>query len=91
MRFAMNKVLFVSVFMIMALLSCDENHHFVVFSIQNDVDLGKQVKQEIASDPTHYKILPESSYPRVYNYLYGMRDAILNSGEISYKDEFAWE
>lgn len=77
--------------MIMALLSCDENRHFVIFSIQNDVDLGKQVKQEIGNNPAQYKILSSSSYPQVYNYLYGMRDAILNSGEISYKDEFAWE
>jgi len=91
MRIALNKTLFVSFFMIMVLLSCDENNHFVIFSIQNDVDLGKQVQQEIASDPVHYKILPQSSYPQVYNYLYGMRDAILNSGEISYKDEFTWE
>jgi predicted Zn-dependent protease len=91
MRVTINKAVFLLVFALMALLSCDENHHFVVFSIQNDVDLGKQVQQEIANDPVHYKILPESSYPQVYNYLYGMRDAILNSGEIAYKDEFAWD
>ncbi len=87
----MNKIVFVLFFVIMALFSCDENNNFVVFSIQNDVDLGKQVSQEIANDPAHYKILSPSAYPQVYSYLNGMKDAILNSGEISYKDEFAWE
>jgi len=77
--------------LVIVLLSCDENHHFVIFSIQNDVELGKQVQQEIASNPQQYPILSSSAYPQVYNYLYKMRDAILNSGEIAYKDEFAWE
>jgi predicted Zn-dependent protease len=87
----MNKTFIVLFFLFGIFLACDENHHFVVFSVQDDVNLGKQVQQEIANDPTHYKILPESSYPQVYSYLNGMKDAILNSGEIAYKDEFAWD
>jgi predicted Zn-dependent protease len=70
--------------------ACDENNNFILFSIQNDVDLGKQVQAEIAND-AKYKLLSPANYPQVYAYLNGMRDAILNSGEISYKDEFAWE
>lgn len=71
-------------------LSCDENNNFLLFNIKDDVELGKQVSQEIASDPK-FKILPASQYPDVYRYLNSMRDKILNSGEIAYKDEFAWE
>ena len=71
-------------------IACDENNNFVLFSIENDVELGKQVKAELMSDPK-FKILPAAQYPSVYNYLYGLRDEILNSGEIAYKDEFAWE
>ncbi len=70
--------------------ACDKNNNFVIFSIDNDIALGKQVSQQIAADPS-YKILPLGQYPQVYNYLNGMRDAILNSGEIVYKDKFAWE
>lgn len=70
--------------------ACDKNDNFVLFSVQNDVDLGKQVQTEVANDP-QYKLLSPDDYPQVYTYLGGMRDAILNSGEIEYKDEFAWE
>jgi predicted Zn-dependent protease len=71
-------------------MSCDENNNFVLFSIEDDIELGKQVSEEIANDPS-FKILPPASYPQVYTYLYSMRDAILNSGEVAYKDEFTWE
>ena len=80
-------VLFV---VLMALAACDKNNNFVIFSIDDDVALGQQVSQEIAGDPS-YKILSPTQYPGVYNYLNGMRDAILNSGELAYGNEFAWE
>lgn len=69
---------------------CDKNDNFVVFSTENDVQLGQQVQAEIANDPS-MKILPASQYPEVYNFLYHVRDGILNSGKVAYKDEFAWE
>lgn len=71
-------------------ISCDENNNFVLFSVENDVELGRQVKAEIERDP-QYKILSPNQYPEVYNYLYGMRDDILASGELAYREEFAWE
>lgn len=60
-------------------MACDKNDNFVLFSVQNDVDLGKQVQTEIANNP-QYKLLSPDDYPQVYSYLDGMRDAILNSG-----------
>lgn len=71
-------------------LACDENDNFVIFSIDNDIELGQKVQAQIARDPG-FVLLPPDQYPAAYDYLYGMRDAILNSGEIAYKDEFAWE
>ncbi|RAV98761.1 M48 family metalloprotease [Pseudochryseolinea flava] len=70
--------------------SCDENNNFIVFSVQDDVALGQQVKAEIMANP-EYKILSESQYPQVYAYLNGMKNEILNSGKLAYKEEFAWE
>lgn len=78
------------IIMLTGFFSCDENQNFVIFSIHDDVSLGKQVHDEIAGDP-EFKILSENEYPEVYSYLYAMRDAILNSGEIAYKDEFEWK
>jgi beta-barrel assembly-enhancing protease len=71
-------------------ISCDENQNFVLFSIQDDVALGQQVSEQIANDP-QFKILPRNAYPEAYNYLYAMRDQILGSGTVTYKDEFAWQ
>ncbi|HEY3403149.1 MAG TPA: M48 family metalloprotease [Ohtaekwangia sp.] len=71
------------------LAACDENNNFVIFSVENDVQLGQQVHAEIAGSP-EYQILPPAQYTEAYNYLYSIRDAILNSGEIAYKDEFEW-
>jgi len=70
--------------------ACDKNENFILFSTENDVQLGQQVKAELAADP-NTKILSPSAYPEVYNFLYHVRDGILNSGKIAYKEEFAWE
>lgn len=75
--------------LIVGFTACDEN--IVLFSIQDDIDLGLQVSQEIAADPTTYPILPRSTNVEAYAYMDAMRDAILNSGQVAYKDDFAWE
>lgn len=61
-----------------------------LFSTQDDKDLGAQFHQEILSDPSTYPILSESQYPQAYAYLRGIRDEILNSGNVELKDEFEW-
>lgn len=76
--------------MIMSLVSgCKKGIN--VFTIQDDITLGMQLKQEIASNPQEYPILPQSSYPGAYQYMYAMRDTILMSDEVTLRDEFAWE
>jgi beta-barrel assembly-enhancing protease len=85
----MRKIFF-WLFTISWLLSCDDNNNFVIFSVSDDVQLGQQVSQEIAKDPS-FKILSPTQYAGVYAYLNKMRDAILNSGKLAYKDDFKWE
>lgn len=86
----MKRGLYILVIFAVAIVACDKNDNFVVFSIENDVQLGAQVKAEIEKDPS-IKILPPSQYPEVYNFLNHARDGILNSGKVAYKTEFAWE
>ena len=69
---------------------CDKNDNFIVFGVENDVELGKQVSEEIKKDPS-IKILAPGDYPAVYGLLNDIRDQILASGKIAYKEEFAWE
>lgn len=86
----MKRGLFILIIFATAIVSCDKNDNFVVFSIENDVQLGAQVNTEIQNDPS-MRILSPAQYPEVYNFLYGIRDGILNSGQVAYKEEFAWE
>jgi len=62
-----------------------------LFSIQDDMDLGAQIHQEILADPSTYPILDERDWPDAYEHLYRVRDEVLASGEVSHADEFAWE
>lgn len=62
-----------------------------LFSVQDDKDLGAQVDDEIESSPSEYPILDESDYPEAYAYLRGIRDDILDSGDVNHLDDFAWE
>lgn len=62
-----------------------------LFSIQDDKDLGLQVKSEIASDPAEFPIMDPVAYASAYDYINGIRNEILYSGAVTYKDDFAWE
>jgi predicted Zn-dependent protease len=62
-----------------------------IFTLEDEKTLGLQTKAEIEKDPTQFPILSRSAYPQVYAYLDAMRDDILNSGKVTYKNEFAWE
>jgi len=62
-----------------------------IFTIEDDKLLGKQLADEIAADSEMYLILDEADYPEAYEHLYRIRDEILESNPIIYKDEFDWE
>ena len=62
-----------------------------LFSIQDDVNLGKQLKQEIFDNPQDYPLLDSVQYASAYRYIRGLKDSILKTGDIDYADEFTWE
>jgi len=70
---------------------CSGGQGLNLFSPQDDVALGKQVKEQIASDPQQFPILPEQGNEEAYSYIRGLTNRILNTGKVSYRDEFAWE
>lgn len=61
-----------------------------LFSLQKDIDLGKQVEAEIAANPNDYPLLSESQYPEAYQHLRRITQTILNSGEVNHEDDFEW-
>jgi len=64
---------------------------FNLFSIQQDIELGLQVSGEIASKPDEYPVLDSASNVAAYRYIYDIRDAILNTGKVTHKDDFVWQ
>ncbi|MEO1655879.1 MAG: M48 family metalloprotease [Bacteroidota bacterium] len=65
--------------------------NFNVFSVDDDIKLGKQLRDEIANDPVTYPVLDEKKYPEAYAILRGMTQKILDSGDLQYRDKFEWE
>lgn len=82
-------------FVLCFVLSCDvlkKNDLSVnLFPISQDKELGLQVKNEIASNPSEYPILDRKKYPEAYKHLDRIMWNILSSGKVKYRNEFAWE
>lgn len=76
-----------------SLFSCkrDSKVNEFLFPVENDIKLGQQLADEIASDPQTYPVLDSASNVDAYKYMYDLRDVVLNSPEILYKDRFAWK
>lgn len=62
-----------------------------VFPYTEDIALGKQVSQEIASAPAEFPVLKKQGNEKIYNYINELRDKILATNQLKYKDEFAWD
>ncbi|MBS4012854.1 MAG: M48 family metalloprotease [Bacteroidetes bacterium] len=75
---------------LMLTFSCDRGK-FNVFTVQDDKELGDEVHAEIEKDPATYPILDKTVHSELYNHLYRIRDVILASPDIKYKNEFNWE
>jgi predicted Zn-dependent protease len=71
--------------------SCDRSGDFVIFSVQNDVELGAQVNEEILSNPDEYPILSQEEYPEAYQHLSTIMEQVLASDAILYEDVFAYD
>jgi beta-barrel assembly-enhancing protease len=84
-------------FSCLALLSFNSCNHskkkknsFNLFTIQQEKQLGAQVASEIDRNPTQYPVLDSNRYNEVYQYVYKIRNTILNSGAVKYKSDFLW-
>ena len=73
----------------LTLSSCSSGTNLNLFSIQEDKEFGKKVSDQIESEGK-YKFLDSVKHSEVYNYVYKIRDEILNSGNVKHKDDFEW-
>ena len=72
-------------------VGCGSSGGLNLFSVEQDIELGRQVSQEINSNPSEFPILPEQGNEEVYRYIRNMTNTLLNSGKVAYRNEFAWE
>ncbi|WP_107037439.1 M48 family metalloprotease [Brumimicrobium mesophilum] len=63
---------------------------FNLFTIENDKELGREVAAEIDGNNAEYPVLDSAQNPAPYRYIYDMRNKILNSGNVTHKEDFAW-
>lgn len=75
----------------MFLTACDRNKNFSIIDPSEDVLLGRQLTDQILEDPRQFPVLDPQQYPESYQYLQGMVEEILESGEVAYREEFAWK
>lgn len=87
MKFGLLSLLAVSM---LSIQSCkDPDGDINIFSVNDDLEFGRQVSAEIESNP-EYKVLDSAQYPTQYAFIYNLRNQILNTGKVYYKDVFPW-
>lgn len=64
---------------------------FTLFSVEEDLALGKEISQSISSDPVNYPILDRTESPSSYALLDRILKHILSSSNILHRDEMAWK
>lgn len=89
-----NRVVFLFlVFMLGFSMSCkkgSDESPINLFSVNDDIEFGKTMEAEIASNPQEFPVLDPAVYPEAYQHIYRIRDSILNTGQVFYEDRFEW-
>lgn len=62
-----------------------------LFTVQDDMDLGAQLRDEIAANPAEYPLLDRAAYPQAYAHLDRIAFEVLDNGDVDHRDAFAWE
>lgn len=87
------RYLFVTSLFILFIFGCNKKENeekFNIFPLEKDIQLGAQFAQYI-EDSTDFVILDSVQYAAAYSHLYRIRNTILNSGQVYYKDDFKWQ
>ena len=89
----MKKIIFplLIIFGILITVSCKKDEGLNLFTLEQDIEFGLQMKEQIAATPEEFKILDPLQYTEAYSHINRIMDSVLASPEINYKEEFAWE
>jgi predicted Zn-dependent protease len=70
--------------------SCEDNTGINIFTVEDDMQLGLQMEQEIQGDPAAYPLLEKAQYTAAYQHIERVRDSILATGLVDYDTQFEW-
>lgn len=62
-----------------------------LFTIQDDIELGQQLRDELEANPDEYPVLPRVDYPDAYDHIERIRDEILTAQAVTHDETFEWE
>lgn len=68
-----------------------DDDSFNVFSTSQDISLGKNMRDEVVSNTFEYEVWNRAEHAEAYELLDSVKNVILGSGKVFYKDEFPWE
>ncbi len=69
---------------------CSKDGDINVFSVEQDLELGRKTDEQIRSNPDTFPLLDPAAYPEAYAYLQGMVDEIVSLGDVPYSDLFPY-
>ena len=86
-----SKIVFIFITLLF-LTTCDKDDPSLnIFTINQDIEFGAQLQEEIENNPTDFPLLDESEYSLAYTHIERIRDAILQSDDLKYSTRFDWE
>jgi beta-barrel assembly-enhancing protease len=71
------------------MVSCDDGK-LNIFTVEEDIQMGREVTAEILANPQEYPVLDRAQYPEAYAHIERIRDGILASGDLRFRDRFDW-
>jgi len=75
----------------LGLSSCKKDEKLNFFTLEEDIQFGQQVDSQIQASPDEYPILDPVKYKAVYDYMNEIKNKLLATGKIKYKDQFVWK
>lgn len=85
-----NTIYLVLIAMTFTLVSCGDDG-VNIFTIEDDIMLGQQLRDTILKQPQTYPILDRNAYGTAYTEIEKIVDEILATGELKHAQDFAWE
>ncbi len=87
----MKRILYFSIIILAISFASCKKGNINIFTLQDDIELGRQITEEILMNPEEFPVLSEAQYPEAYQHIRRMRDEILEKGGLRYADDFDWD